>query len=64
MSVGNGPPFRLSASAYDLLLAAVPVPAAAGLLVGDAASYVGALASLVLVCYGLFVSPPTTGRSG
>ncbi|ESS05652.1 MAG: hypothetical protein A07HB70_02129 [uncultured archaeon A07HB70] len=52
-------------SAYDFLLAAVPVPATLGLLAGDVVgSYAGALASLALVCYGLFVSPPATGRSG
>jgi len=65
MSVSNGLPIRPPrVSAYDLLLASVPVPAATGLLVGDVVgSYAGALASLALVCYGLFVSPPATGRS-
>jgi hypothetical protein len=55
------------ASTDDLLLLAVPVPALAGLLGGGAlGEFLGAVASLALVCYGLFVSPPggATGRSG
>ncbi len=65
MSVSRGLPFRTSrVSVYDFLLAAVPVPATLGLLAGDVVgSYAGALVSLALVCYGLFVSPPVTGRS-